>query len=210
MSVKGKNFRRLSREEELEMASRAKAGDAEAANALILSMYGFICQIAIRHAEQRNKLVRLSQVDPDDVTADYVIAMYERLPKFDPERGRLSTYTAICLGRLGRRTVLNEAEAPMHLVSKVCSGDAIEGREPFMNTQPARGPSPADQAELREQVAAVRSAIRALKPKDRSVIKERFFQSLGLKEIAKARGVSKERARQLVGIATEKLLESMP
>jgi RNA polymerase primary sigma factor len=80
-------YRFLTREEEVEIATRAKAGDAEAMETLVGSLLPYVVQWAQRYCRPG------SRVDLDDLVQAGNLGLLNGIRKFDPARGhRLSTF----------------------------------------------------------------------------------------------------------------------
>jgi len=71
------------------------------------------------------------------------------------------------------------------------------------------GPSPLEQVEHRRSCAGLRRAIEALPPRERSIVRMRYFDDLPSKAIASSLGLSEARVSQLLSRATSQLKQHL-
>jgi RNA polymerase sigma-70 factor (ECF subfamily) len=197
---------KLTAAEERRLAKQAQRGSKDAAGRLLLSVRPLIVKIAGKHAWKRNMLTRLSKVGVDDLAAEYSAWMLERMHRFDPERGRLTTFTTACLRRLHFQIVKRETETQSRRVSAERSAIDETGSS-ILERSPDWRETTMEAMIYHEDRLAVRRALRRLSPEDRQLIRDRFWRKKRLRELGKSLGVGRERARQLVERAIQRMGE---
>lgn len=196
---------------EAQLAAKAKRGDKDAANALILSVYRYIRQIAGRHARIRNGITRFSPIDPADLASEYVVFMYGRLPHYKPSRGRLTTFTAMCLRHHHCKQVRRDlsslkgrtnAEETSHRISKGRT-DCVFDITPDASADPTKA------AERSEMTEAVRDAMKGLPENQASLVKAYYWDGKTAKALGAELGVSKQYVAQVIGRALDRIVERL-
>ena len=86
-------------------------------------------------------------------------------------------------------------------------GVVVIGFDDLPPTQPLRedGPSPLEQVEARRSNAEVRHAVECLPPRERAIVRMRYFEDVPSKAIASTLGLSEARVSQLLARATTQL-----
>lgn len=93
----------LTREEELDLARRAKAGDQDAANTLVERNLRLVYKLASRYGKHLDTRAR---VDIDDLIQEGTIGLMIAVRKYDPERGvKLGTYATWWVRQMICRTI---------------------------------------------------------------------------------------------------------
>ena len=149
------------RRAEIELARRARRGDAAAFGALVQRFQRPIYRFCWR---------LLRSADAEDLAQDTFVRAFVHFERFDPERPVLPWLIAIarrlCLDRLRRRTVMVRAET-----------------EPL--TQPP-APGPEGEASLREQLVRLDHALAGLGEGPREAIILFHIEELSYRDIAAA------------------------
>lgn len=150
-------------------------------------------------------LFRQHRMDQDDAIQVASVGLWHACQRFDPTRGiKLSTYAAQCMRGyllsaldLQRFGVPRPVDGGMDLTRFELVGDRL-GLDRIVDDE-----APAD-AVRNEQVAAVRAAIAQLPERLGRIIRMRMHGAR-LDDIGEAFGFTRERARQLVAKAEERL-----
>ena len=105
----------LSRDEEVELSDRAKAGDARARQTLIEKYLRLVVSVAERY--------RGMGLPFEDLIQEGNMGLMKAVGKFDPSRGfRFSTYATWWIGQAGQRAVADKGRTirlPAHVVDKI-------------------------------------------------------------------------------------------
>ena len=105
----------LTREQEIELASRIKRGDAEARDRMIRSNLRLVVKIAYDYKDFGLPIL--------DLISEGNIGLIKAVERFDPEKGgKLSTYSAWWIKQSIKRALANQSKTirlPVHLVDKI-------------------------------------------------------------------------------------------
>ena len=101
--------------------------------------------------------------------------------------------------------------APDAPSSEQKTGVVVIGFEdlPPTHTLSDEGPSPLEQVELRRSGLDLRRAVDALPPRERSIVRMRYFEDVSSKAIASSLGLSEARVSQLLSRATSQLKQHL-
>lgn len=183
---------KLTRQDMAELAARAKAGDVEAAQTLLMSVVPLIQKLAARSCRKRPWL------DFDNLFQDACAYLFKRLRNgdYDPH-WTVGTFAGPCV------------------LHAVCLQGRHKGREPgeLVEWKLVADRRDGELAES-ENRADVAGLLGRLPPRERAVLRLRFFDGLLLREAAQRLGVcSRERVRQIESRALDrcrKLLGLIP
>jgi RNA polymerase sigma factor (sigma-70 family) len=193
----------LSHEESVIMVKHAQAGDKRAAARLLASCERQIWKHASRYAGKSPHLV-------EDMVAESRIRVFLMIEKFDPTRGmKFNSYamfgirnacsevwqsqrSVVTLPVVRTRHGTEREESLKRVQSHSIVQIGASGEETEMPIT-AREPTETD-VFARERLMA---AIEKLPPRERAVIRGRFFGDRTLDEISNDHGVSRERVRQI-------------
>lgn len=199
----------LSRAEEKRLAIRARAGDTEARNRIVLGMLPFIRLLAGRVAERFGG-------DIEDMMSAALVRILEKFNSYDPHRGyRASTYFGRAALHAMRdyathrekviRTPKNDYEPTNAAAYRArhCTRSLSDiltyDPEPLLisDTIPDARAVPADEIASRaDQAAFVRQCLDRLPRKQRDVLQGRL-DGRKLHEIGEDIGLTRERVRQI-------------
>jgi len=206
----------LSKADELELATRAKAGDRAAVNRLVESNLRFVIQVARQYQGMGIEL--------EDLIAFGNIGLFEAAERFDTSKGVKFITFAVWYIRAELQKALNDlsrvVRVPSHLTktaeystksisTPVGDGDNKETyADRFLEAGSTK--SARDKSDLRYDL---NRALSQLKPKQREAI-TRFYgigfeYEMCMDQIAEELNVTGERARQLVRQA-ENALKALP
>ena len=176
---------RLTREQEIDLGDRARHGDREARDTMILSCYPMVYTICSQ--------LKCNPSDRDDMAQAAMIGLIRSVDAYDPLGGaRLSTwtYTAIRFAASNwRQSHDGRKRQPMTESCHYLDEIATDSGEPDI--------------ERREEQAAtakrIRQAMEGLKPRERTVLECRCLRDEPetLREVAGQLGVTKTRAQQI-------------
>jgi RNA polymerase sigma-70 factor, ECF subfamily len=159
--------------DEAELLSRARGGDEDAFEALV-----------VRHADRVYGALRRFGLDPDaadEVAQEVFLRAWRGLARFEG-RAQLSTWLY--------RIAFNEAQR--RLARSAPAGVAASepaGEDPLAAIPDERAPGPADQAVDHEFESVLRSALARLAPEQRAAVVLRDLEGLSTSEAASAAGV---------------------
>jgi len=143
----------LTREQEIELASRIKAGDLEARAHMITANLRLVVRIAQDYANYWLPLL--------DLISEWNIGLMKAVERFDPKKwGKLSTYAAWWIKQSIKRALANQSKTirlPVHMVDKIS-----KMRRLAMVLSEELGREPTDE-ELAEEIGVDRTLIAALK-----------------------------------------------
>jgi RNA polymerase sigma factor (sigma-70 family) len=187
------------------LAPAARAGDGEAIQALVESVYGLIAKSALGWRET-------ADFNHDDLFSEGVAIVADAARKYDPSRAAWTTYaTDNVRKRMLRRT--RRLSARVHVpeavkdIPGVDSLDAeTEGGEPVFEPS---APEESSDAHFFESGESVLAGLK-LSPRNLDIVLRRFgFSPYNepqiLEEAGAAHGITRERARQIVEAALRKL-----
>lgn len=164
-----------------------------------------------------------------DLEQEGLLGVAHALRKFDPQRGRFSTYAVPWIRHYIQRTVYAQCRtvrAPMAKAKAAYKGGAplslsttsldakprINGHDADGNVEPManllgfvvdpQGPKNIDDAERSELVAHLLST---LSEREATVLRLRFFEDLTLHEAGRRIGLTKERTRQIQDSALRRI-----
>lgn len=206
-----KQSRFYSREEEHDLALKAKSGDREARDALIRSLLPFVVTFAKRYCRRHD-------LPLEDAVQAGNLGLMRAVDQFDPHRGtRLSTFAGPKILQQihyhGERDslihvppYLFNASNPdaWHVTPEERKQFALLRSTPLALEHPVPAPEPPECADETELVELRRNIAR-LPARLRAVIRYRMAGER-LSEVAARLGVTRERVRQLEGVAVKKLL----
>ncbi len=195
---------RMTREEELALLERAKAGDRRAAEELIGRFVRYVLLFARSYYAPGMAL--------EDLMQEGLCGLLKAMRRFDTRRGlRFTTYAAFWIKAYLARSVSRARATPGWADERGAEERGHE--EQFV----ARGASPAAsfaERELRESVRREMSALdRELTPLARVLVERRIAadEPLSLQEIGARFGLSRERVRQVeIGVKQRLALRLAP
>lgn len=212
----------LTADEERELVTRYREyGDMAARDELIVRNIGLAHMLALRWSEGVAKHVPL-----DDLSQEAVLGLMRAVETYDPDLGRFGAYAGHWIkNRLMRATAANYSliHRPKHLIGRDAADAGDDGRRRRVEAAAVavvratgrehrgRGSTVLDLVVARESctgtdaddIAMVERLIGVLPAREALVIRRRFFDSIGLKEVGKELGITKERARQIESWALE-------
>lgn len=207
---------RLSRAEETALVARARGGDAAAVETLVAAMAHWIARLVAEHFGPRGRRVRdrVAAGEPlDDLLQQGVLAMLERLPSFDPARGRLTTWLALVVVQgvsswrhRHRSVIVRPNFVPGPNVAAQNRADRVAALD-AARVHPRAG-EPLDDLDRRQQLADLEAAIAALPPRLEAVIRARLAGTT-LRALADELGVSRQRVGQLEAAARAHLAAAL-
>jgi len=162
--------------EERRLARQVRRGDDAARWALVMRVYPALVKLAHKNAASRNLMTRLSRVDPDDLANEYALHLHRKIHKFDPAKGRLTTYAYRLVHHLHLNHVRTEEGYEIRRVSREKSGHVPDrdGATPFQKI--AAGEDPAEAAAKAEERRRVRRAVAMLDPDQQEAVRQRFWE----------------------------------
>ena len=197
----------LTKEQESEMCRRMHEGDAEARELLILSGVNATASVALR-------FLRSGDWTSEDLVSMGLEALVSKIDRFDSRRGRLTTFISYVVWR-----ALSKLCKEQRSVIRVpCNSRFCEKRRLAWNVRSLTSLEPpgteepmvlSDTSSLEDKKAVVNAAIGLLSEKQRNIIRLRYFDGKTLQSIGNMLGVSKERARQLVAAALQKVRKTL-
>jgi RNA polymerase sigma factor (sigma-70 family) len=193
---------RLSRQEEARLVKQMRAGDLAARDRLIESVLPWIVKLARPF---------LNRAPLEDLVQAGIVGLLEYLPRFNPRKARLTTYTtAPALWRMSN--VATEADS---ILSRPVNPPA-EHLLPAWNAQAdpldirADRPCDPDLPDLdgQEQRQRLQAAIDGLPLREKWIIQGRLAGQR-LVDVGAAEGIGRERARQIEQRAIGRLRKAM-
>lgn len=179
-----------------QLLDRTAAGDASAAQELLTRYRPRLRQMVAIHLDRRVS----ARVDPSDVVQEALAEAYQRLPQFAHDRTvsfypwlrKLAWQRLVKLHRdhvtRAKRSVLREVNVALPLpedsVMQLANQLAATGTEPGQHLV---------KQEMRERV---RTALKQLRPADRSLLAMRYLEHMSLKEISEATETTLSAARK--------------
>jgi RNA polymerase primary sigma factor len=205
---------RLSRDEEHDLAVRARAGDLAARQRLAVHAIGFVAALARRY--------RRGQLPLEDLIQEGHIGLLHALDKFDPEAGtRFATYAAWWIRAYLRRYVQGARSVVRPRIGDVAQADAsldasidAEDGSTYVDRVVDDRPGPEAAlmaAEVDEQVrTALERHRRRIGPLGLDIIQHRIQvdEPHSLEVVGRRWGLSRERIRQ-VELKTKLLLAAL-
>lgn len=174
----------LGREEELDLVTRARAGDRRALNALVRANLRFVVSVALAY---RNRGLPLG-----DLVNEGNIGLLRAVDRFDPAQGVKFISYAVWWIRQGILAALGRMYRRME----------DPAGEEFLDSAPAPEEFAADAALERQSVEKqARAAVESLPHREREVLRRFYGIGTGhadtLEEIGTDMGLSRERIRQI-------------
>ncbi len=203
----------LTREQEYDLAKRARKGDESARQTLATSNLAFVVAVAKKFASRGARL--------DDLIQEGNVGLMKAIEHFDPKKNvRFATYAVWWIRAYITRYLKDnrsqvrggEAERGSMVDSSLDASIDEEGETTFLDRLEDGGPSPQaiflsreQDQEVQEALAKVRKRIGDL---GWDILQERLTQDkpLTLEELGQRWGVSRERVRQ-VELKTKSFLE---
>jgi RNA polymerase primary sigma factor len=203
----------LTREQEYELAGRARKGDEAARQTLATSNLAFVVAVAKKFASRGARL--------DDLIQEGNVGLMKAIEHFDPKKNvRFATYAVwwirayITRYLKDNRSHVRGGEAERGSMTDFSLDASIdeEGETTFLDRLEDGGPSPADIFLSREQNEEVQEALAKVRKRigdlGWDILTERLTQDKPrtLEELGQRWGVSRERVRQ-VELKTKSFLE---
>ncbi|HCE42308.1 MAG TPA: hypothetical protein DET40_02015 [Lentisphaeria bacterium] len=188
----------LTQQQEHDLAVRMKEGDLTARDKLIEANLRLVVKIA--HSYRNNGL------ELEDLIAEGNIAIMSAMDKYDPARGKLSTF----LTHVVRNKIMNlftEKGRQLHTISMNIK-DEITGRE-LQDSIADNNDTDTDRMIAKEEAKKAMKLIVRVSPRQRMIIRLRFKERKKLKEIGEEMHMSGENVRLLLNDALEKLRAHM-
>src|SRR4051812_10804810 len=194
----------LTREQEYELARRAKKGDEEARQLLATSNLAFVVAVAKKFAHRNARL--------DDLIQEGNVGLMKAIEHFDPKKNvRFATYAVWWIRAYITRYLKDnrsqvrggESERPVMTDFSLDASLDEEGETTFLDRLEDGGPSPQAQYISREQDTEVQEALAKVKKRigdlGWDILQERLTQDKPrtLEELGERWGVSRERVRQV-------------
>jgi len=186
----------LSRDEQLATAARAAAGDAAARELLIMSMMRMVVSVVVRYSVGYRG-------DPRDLMQAGAVAVMEAVDAYDPSRKCLpSSWCQFVTYRKVRQAVMEEGGSAIRsiLVPSALGDDLVD----------PDAPDPQAGAEARLASDRLSAALWRLCDADRAALEARYgLDGPGgtrtLQEVGELLGYSKQRAKQVLDRAMDRL-----
>lgn len=208
IAVPYKKTRILSREEELELFKRFRAGDMKARDVLVESQLPWVKRLAYRwYLYLKDK--KGARHSFDEVHSLALEGLLGALRRFNPKRGnRLTTVVAWGV----RYSVLQAENVGAVRVPPNAAAISARNKDRYYAALKCKDFTSIDEdqqscvdkalevtdgVEQKELCEALQRAIQALKPRHRQVLECRFWEKKTLRETGKELGVTHERVRQL-------------
>jgi RNA polymerase primary sigma factor len=194
----------LTREQEYELAYRARKGDARARETLATSNLAFVVAVAKKFAHRGARL--------DDLIQEGNVGLMKAIEHFDPKKQvRFATYAVwwirayITRYLKDNRSQVRGGESERISMSDFSLDTAIDddGDTTFLDRIEDGGRGPQDEVMLREQDADVQAALQRVRKRigdlGWDIVQERLTQDQPrtLEELGARWGVSRERVRQV-------------
>lgn len=194
----------LTREQEYELAYKARKGDAQARETLATSNLAFVVSVAKKFSHRGARL--------DDLIQEGNVGLMKAIEHFDPKKNvRFATYAVwwirayITRYLKDNRSQVRGGESERISMSDFSLDTSIdeEGDTTFLDRIEEGGPGPSDQVISREQDQDVQEALLRVKKRigdlGWDIVQERLTQDQPrtLEELGARWGVSRERVRQV-------------
>jgi RNA polymerase primary sigma factor len=205
--------KQLTREEEYDLARKAKKGDERARQQLANSNLAFVVAVAKKFANRGARL--------DDLIQEGNVGLMKAIEHFDPKKNvRFATYAVWWIRAYITRYLKDnrsqvrggESERPVMTDFSLDASLDEEEETTFLDRLEDGGPSPQDQYLSREQDTEVQQALARVKKRigdlGWDILTQRLTQDkpATLEELGKNWGVSRERVRQ-VELKTKSFLQ---
>lgn len=148
----------LSREEELALARKAGAGDLEAREQLITANLRLVIHTAKKYVSYGNQ--KSHNLSLSDLAQEGSIGLIKAVEKFDPERGKLSTYATWWIRQTIFRAIANQGgtiRVPIHMWEQITH---LTKKENELRLQFKREPT---SEELAEELGITLERVRNIK-----------------------------------------------
>lgn len=203
----------LTREQEYELARRARKGDEAARQTLATSNLAFVVAVAKKFANRGARL--------DDLIQEGNVGLMKAIEHFDPKKNvRFATYAVWWIRAYITRYLKDnrsqvrggESERGSMVDYSLDASIDDDGETTFLDRLEDNGPSPQDVFLSREQDKEVQEALAKVRKRigdlGWDILRERLTQDkpLTLEELGQRWGVSRERVRQ-VELKTKTFLE---
>lgn len=217
----------LTRDEEMDLARRWRDhGDIRARDRII------VCHQPLADKFAR-KFARIYQtVDECDLASEGTIGIMKAVRDFDPSRGiRFATYAQYWIKAQITDFILRNASVVRNGMTAEAKREffagnptaitysmnvhLVENGDEWGDSLPDEGPLPDEVAQMAidgdRRSAALHSAIKRLKPRERSIVQARFLsdEDVTLDDMGRLFGISKERIRQIQNVALGKVRAAM-
>jgi RNA polymerase sigma factor (sigma-70 family) len=167
----------MDKEEERDLAKRAKAVDLDARNRLIMAHAGLV------HAIAASMCKRYSGWDlRDELVNEGYVALLESFGKFDPEKGRFSTFAYMKIESAMLGYLRSKWKRDSDFGNCVSSGQDDE--EVTLSQLAVDTLSPEAAAMQQKQKRAIQCAMRELSEEQRRVVALYYFEDCSVEEIA--------------------------
>ena len=194
----------LSREEEKEIAIKAKAGDLSAKEALIKSNLKFVVKIASKY---QNRGLSLSEL-----ISDGNLGLITAIEKFDPEKDiKLISYAVWWIKQKILYAIVKRNESRVETREFGPTSDMQRETEVYYEQIESTDPNVIFSKERLHK--CIKRAIEELNAREAFVIKSYFglygFEEMTYSKIAELLGISREAVRQLKIKSMEKILKKV-
>jgi len=201
-------FRHLTREEEIELSTRAQRGDERARQELATSNIPLVVSVARKYRDDKGQF--------DDIVQEGTIGLLKAIERFDPKKGvRFATYAVWWIrAYIGRHLDLSTSSVQRRGALQDASLDSTldeSGDDSRLEQLVDDAPSPESVVGDEEHDEKIRSALGRLRKRlgdvGWDVLQRRLMQDepATLQELGNRWGVSRERVRQ-VEVMTRALL----
>ncbi|MBR5964493.1 MAG: sigma-70 family RNA polymerase sigma factor [Treponema sp.] len=204
----------LTAEQEKTLAAKARNGDKSAFDALVVSNLRFVAKVA----NSCKTFLKEDGLKIEDLIMEGNIALMTAAQKFDPAKdARFCTYAVWWIKNAIFRTLAKKIKTCSWTAARldVCYKASDEDDcQPLVNYFPdEKNPDPEKEAVDANVAQTVRTALEALKPKEREVIKCHFgfggTECMTLQQIGDKMGHTKEGIRQIEKSGLQKLRKQL-
>ncbi len=219
--AKRDGYKLVSPEDKHAIALAAQRGDKRARELLVMLYDGWCHQVAIRYAKTHRIM---GELVVEELVQECRIGLLKALEKWEPERGAFSTCAIWWLRQAMTRepnSGTSSGVVPVHAhTNKTTRVHVLRAHQITSLDKPFGGddertfkdmlPDATEAPEFdAKDLDAIPDLLKLLPERQRFVIQRYFFDEKTLQEIGDELGVSRERIRQLVVIAIDKLKRAM-
>jgi len=173
--------------------------DIQSRNKLIEHNQRFVAKIANEYAR------KFSGIEFEDLLQEGNLGLTRAIEKYDPAKGRLTTYADSWIRAFIRKFISEWLETNKKEVSATTEGE--EGPVDVIELTPSGAPTPEEELQEKQKNKGIQLAMKKLNDNEQFVITNRYFATnpLKLQEVGKRLNVSMQRAQQIQDAAVTKL-----